>query len=251
VAATETTPTRPDVWTIVGIVACALPVAAFSSYSQFMTAHGAGMPLQLAWVLPMATDATAFVATRVWLSPLYTPGVRRYAASLVLTCMVLSFAGASIHLALPVLPRWMGLPIGGLPSLALAGLVHLGALVGAGNKQVAAPSTASTNHRRRSRGATTGAGDAGLNSAPPAPSVVPAARTAPASTPAADASAGASVVTLGDRGAVRAQMLNYLDEHPNATGADLDRTFGTSNYGRTVVRHWKRHRQPADQASGE
>lgn len=233
---------RPDTPTLLGIVACALPVAAFSSYSQYMTAQQAGMPWQLAWVLPMATDATAYVSTRVWLTPQYSDGIRRYAATIALSCILLSVAGASVHLAVPELPWSARLVVGGLPSAALAALVHLGALVSAARNGNSEKFQAAPRKPRRTRAAQP---------------VIPApADHAPTRTPVAlerdepDATpVGGSVLTLdATKGALRHQMYAYLDKHPNATGAELDRKFDTKDYGRTVLRTWRKHR---DQASGE
>jgi hypothetical protein len=74
---------------------------------------------------------------------------------------------------------------------------------------------------------------------------VPVPRAASVTKPAAKR----EVVTTLAEGAVRREaMFAYLDDHPDATGAELDRKFGTSNYGRTIVRAWK---QRNARASGE
>lgn len=221
---------RLDWPTIVGIIACGTCVAAFSSYSQFVTARLAGFPLELAWVLPMATDATAFVATRVWLSPQYRAKIRHYAAFIVLTCMVLSFVSASIHLAITTMPAGLRLATGGLPSLSLAALVHLGALLAADH--VNAPARVRTSTRRKQAA-----------TQPAAPANEP---------PAVPATADSSVIEITAAATgKRARMLAYLDAHPDATGAQLDQAFDTNNYGRTVLRVWKKQQQQRFEASGE
>lgn len=223
--------TQLDRPTIFGIVVCGICVAAFSSYSQFQTARTAGVTLALAWVLPVATDATAFVATRVWLSLRYTRRTRLYAAFIACACMALSFGSAAIHLVLPALAPWqLRLAVGGLPSLALAALAHLGALIAADHN---APQPRVTTPRKRAS-----------IPAPAEPIEVAATSVIPE-----PADSGA-VVEIGSvrEGGKRAQMMAYLDENPNATGAGLDHMFGTSNYGRGVLRAWQRQRA---QASGE
>lgn len=232
--------------TLTGIIACALPVAAFSAWSQFETARLSGVPWGLAWVFPMATDATAFVATRVWLDSRFAPDakdgddlatrkrkVRRYAAGLALACILLSVGGAAAHLAVQgiAVPWQLQLAIGGLPSVALAGLVHLAAII-------AAASIPARSKPRKDKAAKT-AGTVGHR---PPTSTVPAPKP-PTATP-----------EVG-KGSKRTLMLAWLDEHPDAAdnktiGAELDQLFGTSNYGRGVVRAWKKARE-LPKASGE
>jgi hypothetical protein len=251
--------------TLAGIALCALPVAAFSAYSQFETARLAGVPTQLAWVFPMATDATAFVSTRVWLDARFSPDdkddkeladrkrkVRRYAALLTLACIVLSVGGAAAHLAIQgiAVPWLLQLAIGGLPSVALAGLVHLAAIIAAAN--IATP-------RRHGKAPKT-VGTAGQR--PPTPAVPAPSR------PGGGASGNASTLErrplvstpVGSpeigKGSVREQMWAYLDANPEfaferGAGAALDRRFGGKDYGRGVVSAWKKARADRPKASGE
>jgi hypothetical protein len=238
-----------------GIVACAAPVAAFSSYSQFMTAHDAGMLWQLSWVLPMSTDATAFVATRTWLTAT-SRTLRRYAAGIVIICMGLSFLGAAMHLVTPasLLPWQLRLAIGGLPSLSLAALIHLGALVLAERRSAEQHFEKDARRpprhsQRRSRGAT----QATESSRNPAGSVAAATETAhaTAATTADPEPQGTNVVTIAGVSAKRDEMIRYLEQHPDATGAELDRRFGTKDYGRVVRRGWVEQRSRRVPASGE
>ncbi len=247
---------RLDRWTLTGIAACGLPVAAFSTYSQFETAVSAGVPHQLAWVLPMATDATAFVATRAWLIAPRSSGLRRYAASLALGCMGLSFAGAAVHLVIHDSPWWMRLVVGGLPSLALAALVHLAALL-AGARTAETPTAQTTRAKRRKTATPENHGIAPV--APDTEAEPSPATDAPSETPIhlerpphVPSELGASVVTLNtEKGALRQQMLKHLDAHPDTTGAALDQLFGTTDYGRGVRRTWLKHREDRARASGE
>lgn len=248
--------------TLAGIALCALPVAAFSAWSQFETARVTGVPFQLAWVFPMATDATAFVATRIWLDDRFAPdlkvdrddpieqrkrGVRCYAAGLAMAAILLSVGGAAAHPALQAIavPFWLQLAIGGLPSLALAGLIHLAAVIAAANipnrpakprKDKAAKTAATVGHR------------------PPTSTVAAPKSNAPSETGSELARRVQAPSPVGSpeigKGSVRDRMRAYLDQHPDTTGAELDRKFDTKNYGRGVVRTWKRAHDPA-KASGE
>jgi hypothetical protein len=234
--------------TLAGVALCAVPVAAFSAWSQFETAKMAGVPGALAWVFPMATDATAFVATRIWLDDRFAPGlkadrddpteqrkrgVRRYAAGLAMAAILLSVGGAAAHLALQgvAVPFWLQLSIGGLPSFALAGLVHLAAIIAAASipsrpaKAKKAPKTVGTVEAR------------------PPTSTVPAPKSASGTGSALhrgpDTASSIASPEIG-KGSLRDRMLAYLDRHGEVTGAELDRMFNAKNYGRGVVRAWKK-----------
>jgi len=244
--------------TRVGLTCCALPVAAFSAYSQFETGRLANIPGQLAWVLPIATDAAAFVATRAWQDERYSEGIRKYAAFIVSMCVAFSIAGAAIHIGLtsssePLpAPWWLGYALGAIPSLVLALLIHLGALIGAApEKQVKASRPPSSRPRAGSSNVGAAEHVRPPTSAAPAskPESKPSTETGSELKPAlASANAVASMPDVG-KGSVRDQMLAWLDEvNGDTTGAELDRKFGTQNYGRGVLRAWKRH-QP--RASGE
>lgn len=246
-----------------GLTLCALPVAVFSGYSQFETARMALIPVQLAWVLFVATDAAAFVSTRVWLDEKYGKGIRRYAASIVIFCVLLSVIGAALHLGLSVpegqpprpVPNWLPYAVGGIPSLVLAALIHLGALIGAApEKSVKSTKMASEKPAKATR-ATTSRPEAGSLNVGTAEHVRPPTSAVPASSATAEppsepapTNASAPAPEVG-KGSTRDQMLAYLDEiNGDTNGAELDRKFGTRNYGRGVLRAWKKHHP---MASGE
>lgn len=258
-----------DTPTAVGLTFCAVPVAVFSGYSQFETARMVNIPAQLAWVLFVSTDAAAYVATRVWLNSKYSEGIRRYAAFIVIICVALSIAGAALHVGLGTAtemneagksvikppPAWLGFAVGAIPSLVLAGLIHLGALVGA---TAETPVTRSTKPRPRSEATPS-----------PRPRVEPVAASAaePVNPPSAALVSTSDIVAMAkpeltvihddpsppteisDASNRKARMLTYLDERDGeVTGAELDRQFGTKNYGARLVREW-RSKNPM--ASGE
>jgi hypothetical protein len=233
---------RADRVTLAGIATCALPVAAYSSWSQFETSRMTGVPVGLAWVMPMATDASATVATRVWLNSEHPRPIRRYAATVALGCMLLSVAGAATHLVLADQQSppqmWLRLLIGGLPSLALAALVHLGALLSA--RPEPAPTRAAGRPQAPRR-------QAAPNSRSPQRDTASAASGDPPTPPGPirpEPAIGA--------GSKRAAMLAALDEDPTLTGAILDQQFGTTGYGRAVVRAWRNsHRAMLTPAVGE
>jgi hypothetical protein len=245
--------------TLAGIAFCALSVAAFSAYSQFETARLSGVPWQLSWVLPVTTDATGFVATRVWMTSTNSRGLRHYAAFITLACIALSIAGAGAHLALGDTPApWqLRLTVGGLPSMALGALVHLVALLAAQRREATeTENTAKKSHKRRTKRAASQAAGAAepvrppTSAAPVSTSDVSDVSTETGSdlnSAPVNASSVASPPEVG-KGSKREQMLAHLDEHGEVTGAELDRIFGTKNYGRGVLKMWRK-RHP--QASGE
>jgi hypothetical protein len=215
-----------DAAMLVGVLACGLSVAAYSSWAQFNIATAAGYPLALAWVVPVATDATAALGTRAWMSAHYSDGVRGYGRLLAIAAITLSFLTAALHLVIPTtgpIPWQVRLTIGGLPSLALAALIHLGALT-VQNKPKAKTS---------SRKAT----------APRANTIIAEPAPAPESTVSHIAVDAPSPTQVNVGGSTRDRMTAYLGEHPQASGAELDAQFGTKNYGRKIRATWlKEHR---------
>lgn len=254
----DSTQAGTDRLTVFGIAAVGVAVAGFSASSLFTTATEAGVSSAMAWVLPVATDLSALICTRVWLSPRYGAGIRRYAAFLALVDMLLSFLGAALHLVIQAatphladqVPVALRLAVGGLPSLTLAAMVHLGALIAAersGKRAAEAARAGSRRSRRRAEQPTvqtsveTPTADAPeVLHEPRLEAVTPAPSGASVSTPRKS-----NVVEIAEGSSRRAQMLAYLDEHPDATGGVLDETFGTRNYGRSVRRAWLNQRQEA------
>ena len=255
----DSTQAGTDRLTVVGIAAVGIAVAGFSASSLFTTATEAGVSSAMAWVLPVATDLSALICTRVWLSPRYGAGIRRYAAFLALADMLLSFLGAAMHLAISQAsphhladqaPVALRLAVGGLPSLTLAAMVHLGALIAAERSGKRAAEAARAGSRRSRRRAEQPAVQTSVETpTADAPEVLHEPRpeaVTPAPSGASVSSSGTSNVVKIDKGSSRrAQMLAYLDEHPDATGGVLDEEFGTRNYGRSVRRAWLNQRQEA------
>lgn len=253
-----------DPLALVGIAVVGIAVAAFSARSLFDTAVLAGVSAYLAWVLPVATDMSAVVCTRVWLSTRFSEKIRRYAAFIAIVDMVLSFLGASLHLAITVphgeiAPVWLRLAVGGLPSLSLAAIMHLAALIAV---ERSTAKMAATTRRPAGKRATkttttqrTGVTESPVATAPAAdaPEVphkprpeaaTPEPSGASVSTPVPPKS---NVVKIDRDNSRSAQMLAYLNENPDATGADLDTKFGTRNYGRRVRRAWEQRQEASGQ----
>lgn len=271
---TESDAPRTDRGTLGGIALCAIPVATFSSVTLYTTAHDAGVPVWLAWVLPVATDVSAFVATRIWLSARYSQGIRRYAATIAIAAMTLSFLGASLHYAVEASPWWLRMAVGGLPTLSLAAIMHLAAMISADRTDKRMPPSAKRptseraaaprSPRRRAVQENVSASEVPTVTPTAAPDTsdalapdvieagaqdgeVPAPRTE-AGTARADRS---NVVALNEGRATRDQMLAYLGDHPDATGAELDRVFGTKNYGARIRRAWLSQQDQREKVSGE
>jgi hypothetical protein len=250
---TESNARATDRATVVGIAATGSAVGAFSSFTLFTTAHSAGVPAQLAWVLPVATDLAALVATRVWLSARYPQSIRRYAATIAIAAMTLSFIGASLHYAIDgSAPWWLRMAVGGLPSLSLAAIAHLGALIAAdragkrsAQRNVSAPEVAA-----RPPVASPEAPGALTPALTPAPSTESVAVGVPAPRAERDNVISMTEGRGGEKGEKRARMFAYLDSNPGASGAELDRVFGTRDYGRTIRRDWTRARKQP-KVSGE
>lgn len=292
-----------DKATVVGIVVIGVSVAAFSSYSLFQLAIAAGVPAGLAWVLPVTTDAAGAVTTRVWLMARHTDKIRKYARMIAIFAVVSSTIGAAIQhtsligsktvpgptgpITFPDPPEWLKMLIGGLPSLMLALLVHLGSMIAMSivearqQAQREAEESRLEEQRRideaeRERVATIEAAKVKataeaeaikIKAAAEAEAAAEAARRerealAPKPKPEpvveTEQSTGATVLKLEhhedqdgrptwltDEMADNAKlaMFAYLDRHPDATGAELDR-FGMAHlgtkkdYGRGVRRAW-------------
>jgi hypothetical protein len=261
-----------DTATAWGVGAAVLGVLTFSTYSQYETARLVGVPWQLAWVLPIATDATELVAARAWMTTARDSGLRRYAATITIACMVLSFLGASGHLLiqrLTLIPDWLLVTIGGLPSLALAALIHLVALMISERDNARTLVRGAARRTRRTAAASAApTPTTGSPAVPPKPAGEPEPTTEPpgatshraGGNPETSREPGGSVVPItsahhaqGSPTGRRERMVAHLNAHPDATGAELDRTFGTTNYGARVRRAWEtqRSQQRNDQASGE
>jgi hypothetical protein len=225
---------------LAGVGVCGMAVAAYSSWAQFNIADACGYPTGLAWVVPVATDATAALGTRAWMSPHYGDGVRSYGRFLAILAIALSIMTAALHLVVPTdhpIPWQIRLAIGGLPSLALAALVHLGALTAQDPRRI------KTSANKQTRRPTSPQAGTAMHAPVPVPQ--PRSVTDQVATTDNATKLSTSVRTSTQKKTAnsrRTQMYAYLDQHPEATGADLDAAFDTTNYGRRVRRDWETRR---------
>lgn len=234
-----------------------------------LTAHGlyevavkSGVPAGLAWIYPLITDGLALVA---YIStPHLAKGARRYAASVVVIAATLSGVAQAVYLAggAATPSQVLKLGVGGWPAICVAIVAHLVFLLREAQRearQAAAKrarqqaeqlerqrqAEADREHQKRLQliEAEARAAERTRVEEPEKKAVAkkPASKKVVAKKPAAKASAPAPEI---GKGSARQQMLDYLDEHAEKalagqiTGTDLDRLFGTSNYGRAVVRAW-------------
>lgn len=266
--------TQKDGWTIFGIAVIGFSVALWSVYSQVKLATLAGVPGELSWILPISTDIAVGVATRVYLDEGYGTKVKRYAGFIALLAAGVSVVLASVQHVIPVknldgsafvVPEPLKLAIGGFPSLCLALIVHLAAMLPKGRKKDEVQTAVTV-----------------AVSSPPATVTVPTSNEAPEPVPATEEtipapepkekeqrprktvapSVGASLhLVPSDRPewltegmTAKEALLAFFDNNPKATGADADR-FGAQHLntkpslGRKVRNEWLARDQRA--ASGE
>ncbi|HEY3718410.1 MAG TPA: DUF2637 domain-containing protein [Jatrophihabitantaceae bacterium] len=227
-----------DGWTYIGILAVAVAAAVLSFDSLTALAHLAGVTgrvggFRLSWLLPIAVDAYAVTATRVWLRTAGTARTAAYARRNAVGAIVLSVAGnATFHgltaagvttLATTGWGWLLVVAVSAVPPVMLGLVAHLHALVSGDyrvTETVAAP-----------------AGE------------TPAASTAPGTGPAEPGrestetrsrSRAQSRSRSRDGAAADAVMREHWDRERAAgrtpSGAELDRVAGTRDYGRKVRR---------------
>jgi hypothetical protein len=118
-------------WTGLAIVALAAAVLSFTSLRSL--AIICGTPTYLAWLLPVAIDAAAAVATRIWLHPASPGEVRGYARRWSLFALALSVAGNGTAHALAAYlvtpPWWAVVVVAAVPPAMLGAVVHLASMV--------------------------------------------------------------------------------------------------------------------------
>ncbi len=124
----------PLVFTGLAVVTLAAAVGSFGALRG--TALLAGWSRDMAPLLPVTVDATAAVASRVWLSPdTGTDKARRFARAVALGAIAVSLLGNGIfHMAQAGYLRpgvWLVIAAGGISPLALAVVAHLAVLRGA------------------------------------------------------------------------------------------------------------------------
>jgi hypothetical protein len=232
-----------DGWTYAGILAVAVAAAVLSFDSLTGLAHLAGVTgrlagFRLSWLLPIAVDAYAVTATRVWLRTAGTARTAAYARRNAVGAIVLSVAGnATFHgltaagLTALATTGWgwlLVVAVSAVPPVMLGLVAHLHALV-SGDHRTTETTTRPVNET------------AALSAS---------AGTTPAETRTAHSNAGTerpasrSRSRAGSRSRDGAGAEVLMREHwdreraagRTPTGADLDRVAGTRDYGRKVRR---------------
>lgn len=127
---------KRDPLVFIGLAVVALAAAIGSFGALRGTALLAGWSPDMSPLLPVTVDATAAVASRVWLSPdTPTEKARRFARAVALGAIAVSLLGNGIyHLAQAGYLKpgvWLVIGAGGISPLALAVVAHLAVLRGA------------------------------------------------------------------------------------------------------------------------
>jgi len=138
---------RRDPAVFIGLAVVTLSAAVSSFGALYGVAVFAGWSKQMALTFPATIDATAMVATRIWLAASTpTEAARRYARSVAVGAVLVSLAGnGAYHLtAAHVIHPGVALVIatGTVPPLALAVVAHLAVLRGAALDSVGVPEPA-------------------------------------------------------------------------------------------------------------
>ncbi len=127
--------TRRDPLVVTGLAVVTIAAAVSSFGALDGTARLAGWTPKTAVLLPVTVDATAAVATRIWLSAETNEKARRFARSVAFGAIIVSLLGNGVfHLAEAgyLAPGvWLVIAAGGISPLALAVVAHLAVLRGA------------------------------------------------------------------------------------------------------------------------
>jgi hypothetical protein len=227
-----------DGWTYAGILAVAVAAAVLSFDSLTGLAHLAGVTgrvagFRLSWLLPIAVDAYAVTATRVWLRTAGTARTAAYARRNAVGAIVLSVAGnATFHgltaagvttLAATGWGWLLVVAVSAVPPVMLGLVAHLHALVSGDHRTT----ETTTSAPRTAHGETRGSGTASGSAARPSRSRSGGSRSRAGS-------------RSRDGGAAEVLMREHWNRERAAgrtpSGADLDRVAGTRDYGRKVRR---------------
>lgn len=137
---------------IVGIAAAVLSFDTWVNLAQAVgfkaaTTNGfnLGIPIRIAWLLPIAVDVYALIATRIWIQGHADSRVNRYAAANSVGAIALSVSGNAIyHLFVAVGWKIQDCPpvviaVGGVPPLLIGLVVHMHTLVNQQRKATIQP----------------------------------------------------------------------------------------------------------------
>lgn len=133
----------PWTWAGIAVVGAAAAIMSFTALSDLAERCGivarvalGPVELRVAWLLPLAVDVLAAVATRVWLQrrvgdEALTVARRAAWASIAATVAGNAAHGLVVWTAAPP-PWWAGVVVSAVPAAALGAIVHLAVLVGRG-----------------------------------------------------------------------------------------------------------------------
>ncbi len=233
-----------DGWTYAGILAVAVAAAVLSFDSLTGLAHLAGVTgrvggFRLSWLLPIAVDAYAVTATRVWLRTAGTARTAAYARRNAVGAIVLSVAGnATFHgltaagVATLATTGWgwlLVVAVSAVPPVMLGLVAHLHALVSGDHRTTETTRPVSETAAMSASGGTASAETRAAHSN--------VGTERPASRSRSRSRAGSR---SRDGGGAEVLMREHWDRERAAgrtpTGADLDRVAGTRDYGRKVRR---------------
>jgi Protein of unknown function (DUF2637) len=227
---------RRDILAYLGmaVVAVAAAVLSFDSLWGLARLAGIGLP----WLLPVAIDAYALTATRIWLQLAPTERARRYArwnTFAAITCSIIGnaayhgFTAAGIHSLGPSGRGWLvAVAVAAVAPAALYAVAHLWSLV--------------SSDQRISDGAGPVTDPVPVTSEAPANTFDPTRETQPSPLPRREPARAHRKTGTGSptRGSRTEQMTVYARERIRAghppTGGELDREFGTRDLGRKVLR---------------
>ncbi len=119
-------------WAGLSLVLMAAAVLSFAALRDLELA--VDIPVNLAWLLPIAVDAGAAVSCAAWLSTTSSPEVARFARSLTWSLLgltvVANAASQGMTAAEIVPPWWAAVAVGAIPPAVLGAVVHLAVLAG-------------------------------------------------------------------------------------------------------------------------
>ena len=247
--------TRRDISTYAGMLAVAVAAAvlsfsALSGLAELAGVSGEVWGFRLAWLLPIAIDAYAMTATRVWLRSTGAERVRQYARSNAVGAIGLSMTGngayhyftsAGVTSLATVSGGWLVVvTVSAVPPVILGLVGHLHALVAGEHADQEAP-----RERRKLSPPSPAAGVPDecpvlVPASVPVGVAVPVDRDDTKSGTTHRERPGVPAGRDESRGAAEKKMRDYWTaeraEDRTPSGADLDRVAGTRDYGRKVRR---------------
>lgn len=117
-----------------GLVVVLAAAAVLSFHGLRDLALAVSIPVELAWLLPIAVDAGAAVSCACWLARELAEDAQRFARSMTWGLLGLTVVGNAaqlgMHAAALTPPWWVAVAVGAIPPAVVGGTVHLAVLVG-------------------------------------------------------------------------------------------------------------------------